>query len=102
MVLRWLRAEEAGEDMGSGGGGRFGFLAADGFEARDVLAQGVQLVGLLHLARLLAQAEGEELLAGLAELGGDLGRGEVADFFRGHRAEMGRWWRIRPRLPRGR
>jgi len=38
----------------------------------------------LDLAGLLAQAELEELFAGLAELGGDLGWREGADFFGGH------------------
>src|SRR4051794_27870974 len=58
--------------MGSGGSSGSSFLlVGDGLEARDVLAKGAQLVGFLHLAGLLAQLELEELLARLAELGGD-------------------------------
>src|SRR6478609_7498441 len=59
-------------------------LLQDGLQARDVLAVGAQEVRLLDLAGILAQAELEELLAGLAELRGDLARGEVADFFGSH------------------
>jgi hypothetical protein len=49
-------------------------------EARDVLAIGAQEVRFLDLAGVLAQAELEEGLAGLAELGGDLARGESRGF----------------------
>src|ERR1019366_5098918 len=41
-------------------------------------------MGLLDLAGLPAHVQLEELLADLAELGGDLGRGEFADFFGSH------------------
>jgi hypothetical protein len=46
-------------------------------------------MGLLDLTGLLAQTQLEELLAGLAELGGDLGGREGADFFGGHGDECG-------------
>jgi len=71
-------------DVRSGGDG-FAFRGSEGgLETCDVLAERAQLVGLLDLTRLLAQAELEELLANLAELGGDLSRSEVADFFGSH------------------
>ncbi len=41
-------------------------------------------MGLFNLTGLLAQAEAEELVAGLVELDVDLGRGEFADFFGFH------------------
>src|SRR5690606_38602399 len=61
-----------------------GLLGLDGFEAGDVLAQGAEQVGLLDLTGLLAQAQLEQLLAGLVELGVDLGDREVADFLGFH------------------
>ena len=68
-VLRVLRAAGAGEDMAGGRMGVSGslrclglLLVEDGLEAGDVLAEGAQLVGLLDLAGLLAQAELEQLI----------------------------------------
>ena len=56
----------------------------DGEEAGDVLAERTQLVGFLDLAGLFAQAELEELLAGLAELGDGFLSGKITDFFGSH------------------
>src|SRR5258708_40065608 len=70
-----------GSGLGRGGGS---LRVEDGLQACDVLAVFAQEVRLLDLAGVLAQAELEELFAGLAELGGDLGRGEVADFLGSH------------------
>src|SRR5471030_2155487 len=92
MVLRRLREPEMGVDMtgreereeASGRGRGRGLLLEDGREPRDILAEDAQLMGLLHLAGLLAHPQLEELVAGFAELGADFGGGEFADFFRSH------------------
>src|SRR5512135_3420235 len=87
-VLR--RFWRAGEDMlvsgwrRDSGGLRGVLLFENGFQPGDVLAVGAKQVRLLDLTGVLAQAQLEELVAGFAELGGDLGGGEVADFFGSH------------------
>ena len=69
--------------MGASGGLAVLFVK-DGLEAGNILAEGAQLVGFLHLAGLFAHTQLEELLAQFAELGGDLDWREFADFFRSH------------------
>jgi hypothetical protein len=58
-------------------------LREDGFEPRNVLPEHADLVGLFDLAGLLAQAEVEQLFAGVAQLGFDLSRREFADVLGG-------------------
>src|SRR5476651_431649 len=95
-ALRWpgVAMEDMMNDYGlgrarSGRDGGFAFLfVGDGLEVGDVLAERAQLVGLLDLSGLLAQAKLEELLAGFAELGGDLGGREIADFFGSHNGRL--------------